>query len=301
MRCRNCHTVMMDTDLQCPTCHSSVASATAGAPGPIGNKPNGLLMLLPIFGGAAGGLLYGLLTSSGESPTARGAGGPNSLRSIAWAGGFVLALLGGLFLGFAGIQAFETWKVAERQPREVPAAELRKAAVARPGAKSPNPSAAGVKPADALVAGAWIAYSFAESRPTEITVTRRRGQGGDVTARCLLVRVEDRWLVASVPLGFDGNRLVGRLRPLDAFTLELVSDKTGKAKPRPAALLPYEFHGVEGSASDQQARYTFSAWLGGIGLAGLLIGIALVYVARRQTTSRPAPASSSFLPLPSGR
>jgi len=65
MRCRNCHTVMMESDLSCPTCHASAASATAAAPGPF-SSPSGMSTLLPIFGGAIGGALYGALNSPPE-------------------------------------------------------------------------------------------------------------------------------------------------------------------------------------------------------------------------------------------
>src|SRR5215470_14643894 len=83
MRCKNCHTVMMDTDLECPSCHASVASATAAPPQPGGGKPNGLLMLLPIFGGALGGLAYAALadTEPGVTrPSTGQASGSGSMR-----------------------------------------------------------------------------------------------------------------------------------------------------------------------------------------------------------------------------
>src|SRR5262245_27689802 len=69
MRCRNCHTVMMDTDPECPSCHASAASATAPPPGPMSNNPSGLLMTLPIFGGAIGGAIYGAITASQAEAT----------------------------------------------------------------------------------------------------------------------------------------------------------------------------------------------------------------------------------------
>src|SRR5262245_41157792 len=128
MRCRNCHTVMMETDLQCPTCHASVASATAAAPQPIGKKPNGLLMLLPIFGGALGGLAYAALTHDEYSAAGSPRGGDSSIsfRSLAWGFGIILVLIGCMVLGLAFFQAFDTWNVAQRQAKLLTAAELRK-------------------------------------------------------------------------------------------------------------------------------------------------------------------------------
>lgn len=280
MRCRNCHTVMMDTDPECPTCHASAASATAAAPGPMGNKPNGLLMLLPIFGGALGGLAYAALAGSAEGSASGGRrSGSSSLGSAAWVFGLVIVVVGSLLLGLAAIHFYDTWSVARRQPLAMTAAELRKSAS---GKTAPD---------------SWIAYAFKESKPTDLKVTRRRlGSGGEAQARCLLVRVEDKWLTASVAPGFEGEKLVGRLRPLDPVTAERLTDKAGKGKPKPAALLPYEFHGVEGSVSDQQTRYMAAAWLGIFGLASLLVGFFLVR-GRRHSASSPVMAQSSFLPV----
>ena len=64
--------------------------------------------------------------------------------------------------------------------------------------------------------GPWIAYTFEGSKPAELNVTRPRlNHGGDVEARGLLVQVDDNWMFVSVAPGFEGNRLVGRLCPLD--------------------------------------------------------------------------------------
>src|SRR5262245_21779594 len=127
MRCKNCHTVMMDTDTHCPSCHSSVERATAAAPGAIPNKPNGLLMALPVFGGALGGLAYAALTSGQTAASPAGyapagpSGGSGSGRKIA---GIVLMAASGLLLMLASMQGFDAWDIARRVPKEVSATQL---------------------------------------------------------------------------------------------------------------------------------------------------------------------------------
>src|SRR5262245_21293774 len=108
MRCKNCHTVMMETDTHCPSCRSPVARATAAAPGAIAEEPNGLLKMLPMFGGALGGLAYAALTVGQESvavtstaPASTGGGtSANPMRKIF---GFVLLIVGGLVLMLAAV------------------------------------------------------------------------------------------------------------------------------------------------------------------------------------------------------
>src|SRR5438309_177008 len=111
MRCRNCHTVMMDTDPECPSCHSSAARATAAPPELGGGKPNGLLMMLPMFGGAIGGLLYAGLAGSGASASSGGSRGTGGLSTVKWAFGLFLIVGGGLFLILASVHAWGTWTV----------------------------------------------------------------------------------------------------------------------------------------------------------------------------------------------
>src|SRR5882724_7032861 len=188
MRCRNCHTVMMDTDTECPSCHSSAARATAAPPG-LGGKPNGLALLLPIFGGAIGGALYAGLAAGAASGGSHASGGAGGSSTVKWVLGLFLVVGGGLFVVLAGAHSWGTWTVTRREPTVATAADMcrKEYAAAAPG---------------------WIVYTFAESKPTELSVTRRRlGHGGDVQARCLLVRAEDKWLVATVAAGFEGNDL----------------------------------------------------------------------------------------------
>ena len=264
MRCKNCHTVMMDTDLECPSCHASVASATAAPPQPGGGKPNGLLMLLPIFGGALGGLAYAALadTEPGVTrPSTGQASGSGSMRRIF---GLLFILGGGLFFILACVHFFDTWGIARREPKAVTAAELCRKDFAD---KAPG----------------WMAYTFTESKPTQGVVTRRRlGRGGEVQARALLVRVDDdHWLTATVAPGFEGNQLVGRLLPGDMAPSQPLIERLKKQEGNSAEILSFEFNAVDATAADLQIRYVASGWMGGIGFVGLLLGFFLFGGGRR--------------------
>jgi hypothetical protein len=269
MRCRNCHTQLMDTDYACPSCHASRASATSSAPGEF-TKPSGWVNALPALGGAMGGLVAGAIIASSNSSsggTLHSATGTATRASSPVRVTFGLFfLLGGIvFLGIAGVMFYDTWKIAQWVPKEVTAAELSQT-------KDPK-----------SYPGPWLAYTFEGSKPTELNVTRPRlNHGGDVEARGLLVQVEDKWMFVSVAPGFEGNRLVGRLSPYDPVQSKPVIEKIRKIEPNPAALLPYEFNAVDGCASDQRQRYTVAGVCGFLGLGGLLPGLLLC---RRRRTA----------------
>jgi hypothetical protein len=267
MRCRNCHTGMMESDLYCPGCRAPADRAMAAAPGAIPEKPSGLWLALPIFGGALGGLLYAGLVSSGESAAAGGARGARQSGgwgTFKWVLGVFLLLAGGLFLVLAFVHFDATLEIARREPETATAVDLRRKAYveAPPG---------------------WIAYRFTESKPIDGTVTRHRlGRAGEVQARCLLVRVDHRWLVATVAPGFQGNNLVGRIVPTDSQSSQSLIERVRKQESQPSAVLPYEFNAVEGCASDQQVRYTSAGIIGGLGLGGFVLGLLLCFSGSRR-------------------
>lgn len=273
MRCKNCHTVMMETDSHCPGCRAPVERATAGAPDSVAEKPNGLWMLLPLFGGALGGLAYaaathgqGTVSPGRPTRTAGGASGPSPVR---WVVGLLFIVGGGLLLMLAGARVFDTMKIVQRDPTEVTSAEL----LQNEFIEAP-PS--------------WLIYTFAESKPTSQSVTRRRlGNGGEVQARCILVRVEEYWLVATVANGFEGNDLVGRIVPIDSPSAQNLIERVRRQDTDSTVkVLPYEFNAVEGCLSDQQVRYLAAGWIAGFGLMGILTGLVLIRGSRR-----PAPSS----------
>jgi hypothetical protein len=227
-----------------------------------------MLAMLPAFGGALGGVIAaGLREASAPSGYSRGAaalprasGGSSPLR---WIFGLLLLLGGGFFLLAAVVQFCNTWEIARRKPKVVTAAEF---------SRNDYPGAA----------PAWISYTFSESKPIDLNVSRPRLDGsGDVQARCLLVKVEDKWLVATVAPGFKGKSLVGRLHPVDSPASRPLIEQIRQQQRQPSALLPYEFNAVEGSASDQRERYTLAAGAGCIGLVGVLPGLYLLCRKRR--------------------
>ncbi len=217
--------------------------------------------MLPMFGGAVGGLLYaGLVTAADvrlESPGVR----PRESSAIRRMLAFLFLFGGGLLLFLAFVLFWNTRETAQREPTIMTAAELIQM-------KNPKP------------APDWVAYTFAESKPTTITVTRRRlGSGGEVQAQCRLVRVADKWLIATVDTGFEGDRLVGRLLPLDASSQSAI-ERIRKAEPKLSALLPYEFNAVDGSESDLRSRYVAAGWIAFFGSLGLVLGLYLLCVRR---------------------
>lgn len=213
MRCRNCHTVMMDSDPICFSCKAPAASATAAPPALTGGGGMGWLILLPVFGGALGGLVAaGLMndTTGGGS-----SGGGVSWRTIKRIFGAVLILGGALFLVIAFMHWQATTKIAERVPVVASSVDLKTRSYVE-------------------AAPSWVSYTFEESKPLDETVTRKRiGYGGDVKAQCLMVRVENRWLVATVAEGFEGNELVGRLLPIDSPISQPLIERVRKQQADP--------------------------------------------------------------------
>jgi hypothetical protein len=124
--------------------------------------------------------------------------------------------------------------------------------------------------------GPWIAYTFTESKPAEMTVKRQRlNFGGEVQAPGLLVAVEDTWMFVSVAPGFEGNRIIGRLSPLDSALSKTLSQRLQKTDPNTPALLSCEFNAVDGCASDRHARYTAAGVCAVLGVAGVWPGLRL--------------------------
>jgi hypothetical protein len=176
--------------------------------------------------------------------------------------GVMLLLGGALFLVVAFVNVNATLEVARRHPTPATPAELR----TRTFVEKPP---------------AWISYTFEESKPMEETVKRQRARrGGEVEARCILVQVENRWLVATVAKDFEGNELVGQLMPLDSPISQPLIDHARQEEADPKTILPYEFFAVEGCPSDQRFRYTIAGIIGGLGLGGIILGLWLAFGGR---------------------
>jgi hypothetical protein len=252
MRCRNCHTVLMDTDRSCPSCHASRASATADAPGEF-KKPSVWVNLLPVFGGAIGGAVAGavIASSTGSDGATDSMAARRGSSPVKKTFGVILILGGLLFLFCAGGIFYNTWKIAQWVPKEVTAAELR-------AATDPK-----------TYPGPWLAYTFEASKPAYMIVKRQRlNFGGEVEALGLLVAVEDTWMFVSVARGFDGNRIIGRLSPLDPAVSKIL-------KPHPPALLSCEFNAVDACDSDRRQRYTAAGVSAFLGVLGVWPGLVL--------------------------
>jgi hypothetical protein len=257
-----------------------------------------MLLALPIMGGAIGGLIAGgimaaqasgnptLRPTGGSRPSAGAAGAASGWGPLKWIFGGVLVLGAGLLLLGAVASFLNTWDIVRREPRVATAADL-----CRKGYAQSAPD--------------WISYTFAESKPLGLTVTRSRlGHGGDVQALCLLVRVEDKWLVATVAPGFEGNDLVGRVLPVDTPGSQSLIERVRKKQSTQASpddLLPYEFNAVDGCPSDQRQRCTGSAIMGFFGSAGVALGLYLLCGRRKrpvQTEDEFASTAWRYQPLP---
>jgi len=236
-----------------------MASALADAPGEF-KKPSVWVNLLPVFGGAIGGAVACAVTASsnhsrGTSYAAASRSGSSPVKKRV---GVILILGGLLFLVCAAGIFSNAWKIAHWVPKEVTAAELR-------ATKDPK-----------TYPGPWIAYTFEASKPAEMTVKRERlNHGGDVEARGLLVAVDDQWMFVSVAPGFEGNRIIGRLSPLDPKLSKDLVQWMHKKDPNSPALLSCEFNAVDGCASDLNQRYTGAAFSAVLGVAGVWPGLRL--------------------------
>jgi hypothetical protein len=240
--------------------------------------------MLPIFGGAFGGLIYAGLTAASQPeagwtgpPTSSGSNAPQRSSGVRKKILGALLILGGCsFLALASVHFYDTWNIAQREPTVVTAADLCRKDYT---ATAPD----------------WIAYTFSESKPANITVTRQRlGRGGEAEARCLVVRADKKWLIATVGPGFEGNNLVGRLLPLDSPASQSLIERVRKVAPNRAALLPFEFNALDGSASDQRQRYTAAGFIAVFGVLGLLLGLYFFRCGRRPVQSPPEPATTNW-------
>jgi hypothetical protein len=175
------------------------------------------------------------------------------------------------------VHLWGTWTVVRRVPKTATAADL-------------------CRKNYAAAAPSWISYTFEESKLTDLTATRHRlGNGGDVQAQCRLVRVEDKWLVATVAPGFEGKELVGRVIPGDAPSAQALLDRAKKIDIGSATLLPYEFNGVDGTASDQRQRFITAGGMGVFGVLGLVPGVFLLCGRRKSAPVEVAPANKDWM------
>ena len=222
--------------------------------------------MLPVLGGAVGGAIAGAMMAGSarsggtlHSPAYSAAAPATRGRSPVKLMFGVVLILGGVFIiGNALVMFYDTWKIAQWVPKEATRAELL---------KTTDPKS---------YPGPWLAYTFEGSKPAEMNVTRQRlNHGGDVEARGLFVQVEDKWMFVSVAPGFEGNRLVGRLSPLDPALSKSLVERLRKVEPNATGLVPHEFHAVDGCESDRRERYAGAAVCAILGLLGVGPGLLL--------------------------
>lgn len=284
MRCRNCHTVLMDSDPECPVCHAAAPPEGSDVPQPFSEGSNGAKLLFGLGGGLIGLALYGLLSGAGNA-LARSGGGrgarPGRVGPVRRLMGLVILVGGGGLLVLALTHFWHTWELTHRKAREVTAGELLK-----------------VKDA-ASAKAAWISYTFEESIPVGMAVIRQRlGVGGEVEAPCLLVKVGNRWLLTTVAPDFKGNRLVGRLQPQTYPTSkELARQLRDGTAPAPV-VLPYEFNAIDGCESEHTLRYTQVGIFGFVGLVGLWLGLRLMRGGARPAPRAAEPRAGTFAVRP---
>jgi hypothetical protein len=267
MRCRNCHTVMMDTEPECPACHAPAYAAPGVADYKGGNDDAGLRTLIGLGGGAVGLALYEMATSGGGGQQAAGParvgyapGRPSGNGPLKRLLGLLFLLAGGAFLVVSVQHLINHRTVLSQSPRAVTAAEIRKAE---------KPSAA---------PGGWLSLTFEKGQQTGLSVVRRRPGGLEVQATYLLVQAEDKWLLATVPSGFNSNRLVGRLYVLPPSTSEELVGRIRETQPTapPPALLPYEFEALDGDENEQRTQYYAAGIVAVVALLGLGLGLRWV-------------------------
>src|SRR4051812_37027549 len=101
----------MDTDRACPSCHASRASATSDAPGEF-TKPPGWVNVLPMFGGAIGGVVAGavIASSAGSGGTTYSTAARRGSSPVKRTFGTILILGGLLFLVCAAGIFYNAWK-----------------------------------------------------------------------------------------------------------------------------------------------------------------------------------------------
>jgi hypothetical protein len=114
-----------------------------------------------------------------------------------------------------------------------------------------------------------ISYTFDRSKPTGIHLFQNTMGRRDVKSSFILVGVQDKWMIARVPAGFTGNRLVGELRDLDSPLLQNMLWEIRLTTPSAPGLLPYEFNTVDrfGTSGDSYLlKVGLMALLGLIGI-----------------------------------
>jgi hypothetical protein len=132
-----------------------------------------------------------------------------------------------------------------------------------------------------------VVFTVQRAKPTGLQRVRSRRQGGpEKTAYIFLLQVQDKWLVAAVPSGFSGSRLVGRLERLDSPGSQRLVEEIVEDTPDSPVLMSYELNTVDSVDKERPVRVAAVGLLAGLGLLGCFQGLRMVVGA----SGRAAPA-----------
>ena len=206
---------------------------------------------------------YGPPTNPGNSPLFRyrdlatSSSAPPARRGhpvMRWFCAIVALLFGGALLLVALAMFLGAQDSNQRGPRVVKADELRKL---QDPSSLPDP---------------WVSYTAPKVIDTNIVV--RLGRKRNSAVRYLLLKVEDRWLLARVQPRHTGNKVEGSLTVLSGPNFDRVSKEVYMLAPAKASkLLPYHLdgqydYGVNGRTMMIVAGFValFGAMIGWAGL-----------------------------------
>jgi hypothetical protein len=290
MRCLNCHTVMMATDTECPVCHAGVQLRACEMPQP--NDKEGGSEGMRIFAGVAGGLvgamLYDAVTGTGTAaPCVRpsstgshayaggGGGGGGGVRRVA---GVVLVIVGGVLIAGAVRGMLNPDELSDDKSRPITAAELQQ--LDGPGAAP----------------GGLVAYTVQKAKDTGIERVRQRtARSAEAKAHIFLLQVDNKWMIAAVPPGFKGNKLVGRLESLNTPQSRAMVEDILDNEPEPVALLPFELNTVDSIERNRPAHLFAVGLLAFLGLVGCGQGLRMVVGGGSRHTAPTVAAQSTGL------
>jgi hypothetical protein len=182
------------------------------------------------------------------------------LPGLKWVVGLFLFLVAGAVMLLALGCYFSNQSEGERGPREATADELR------------NLTSLNSLP------DAWLSYSFPKSSETSVRLDTASLGNQQAYSQFILVPVEDCWLVAQVPPGFSGNKLVGKVERLgtwDGRTFEknldqkIIAQIKASNPDKANRILQYQVNAVQPYESKVRSGYMLA---GGIAAGGLLVG-----------------------------
>ncbi len=114
----------------------------------------------------------------------------------------------------------------------------------------------------------WVKVKFDRAVPSNIVLEEVGSGTSHIEEEYLLFQAGDRWMIASVPPGFQGNEISGQIWRNDApLAREVVAAVTDELKEvHRGRLIPYELEGAQDYATNWYCFAGVMAMLGGCGL-----------------------------------